>query len=264
MFGRLGRWLVERFSPQRPGPDLDKRAAARAAETPAAWRAIIERELPHYRRLSEPQRAKLLGDVNVFIAEKVFFGDAGFVIDDRAKVLIAASAALIALGRDIAIFDHVTRVVIRPDVQLQGDKRIGGHYIAQTQMSGDTIDDHWGEVEIAWSQLVEAFAHLEGQNTAVHELAHAFDHADGRLDALQAHPRYDSWRDRLRELTLSKRIVGNYEMTERIGDVDGPELFASATELFFECPRRLHRLDPTLFDALSEIYGIDPRTLVDR
>ncbi len=264
MFGRFARWLVERISPRAPGPDLEKRAATRAAEVPALWRTIIERELPHYRRLSEPQRAKLLGDVNVFITEKVFFGDAGFVIDDRAKVLVAASAALIALGRDIAIFDHVTRVVIRPDIHVEDGKRVGGQYFAKAAMIGDEVDEHWGEVEIAWSQLEAAFRQLEGQNTAVHELAHALDHSDGRLDALQAHPRYDRWRDTLRELTLSKRVVGNYEYIERIGDVEGPELFASATELFFECPRRLHRLDPSLFDALAEIYGIDPRTLVDR
>jgi MtfA peptidase len=264
MFGRLGRWLVERISPNKPGPDLEKRATARAADVPVAWRTIIERELPHYRRLSETQRAKLLGDVNVFIAEKVFFGDAGFVVDDRAKVLVAASAALIAIGRDIAIFDHVTRVVIRPDIEIEAGQPVGGHYIAKTQLAGDEIDDHWGEVEIAWTQLEAAFGQLEGQNTAVHELAHAFDHSDGRLDALQAHPHYDRWRARLRDLTLSERVVGNYEMVERIGDVDGPELFASATELFFECPRRLHRLDPSLFEALSEIYAIDPRTLVDR
>ena len=39
---------------------------------------------------------------------------------------------------------------------------------------------------------------------------------------------------------------------------------AVASELFFECPRKLYKLEPTLFEALVEIYGSDPRSFTDR
>jgi Mlc titration factor MtfA (ptsG expression regulator) len=235
----------------------------RATPIPEAWRAIIERELPHYRRLSADQCAKLLGDVHVFIAEKTIVGIDGFVVDDRAKVLVAVSAALLVLGRDIAMFDHVTRVVIHPDILVVGGAQAGGQYQAMRSMVGDEVVETWGEVEIAWTQIESAFATPEGQNTALHELAHAFDHADGKLDALISHEHYDRWRAKLHQLPLGRRIEGWTEITEVIADVDGPELFASATELFFECPRKLHRIDGALFEAMCGIYGLDPRTLVD-
>lgn len=231
---------------------------------PPAWHAIIEREIPHYRRLTVEQRAKLLGDVNVFIAEKTIVGLDGFVVDDRARVLVAASAALLVLGRDIAMFDHVRRIVIYPDTSFDAGRHVGGAYQAMESTLGGEVIEHWGEVELAWTQVESAFDHLEGQNTAVHELAHAFDHSDGKLDALVSHQHYDRWRAKLRTLPLRTRVEGFTAITEVIGDVDGPELFSSTTELFFECPRKLHRIDSDLFDAMCEIYKLDPRTLVDR
>ena len=59
-------------------------------------------------------------------------------------------------------------------------------------------------------------------------------------------------------------LVGWTEITSIIVDVEGPELFAAATELFFEAPRRLHRIDASLFEAMYAIYGVDPRMLVDQ
>ena len=265
MFGRIGRWIVKRLaSAAATGPDLEKRALARDAETPAVWHAIIEREIPHYRRLTADQRTKLLGDINVFIAEKTIVGLGGFVVDDRARVLVAASAALLVLGRDIAVFDHVRRIVIYSDVLVEDGRRVGGQYQAMASTLGGEVIESWGEVELAWTQVESAFDGLDGQNTAIHELAHAFDHADGKLDALVSHQHSDRWRAKLHQLPLSTRVEGLMAITEVIGDVDGPELFSSATELFFECPRKLHRIDSDLFDTMREIYGLDPRELVDR
>jgi Mlc titration factor MtfA (ptsG expression regulator) len=264
VLGRLGRWLIKRAVPRVVVVDPAKRAAVRTTPLPPVWRAIIERELPHYQRLNTAQRDKLLADAHVFIVEKSMVGIEGFVIDDRVRALVGASAALLVLGRDIALFDHVTRVMIRPDVILEDNGRTGGLYHAKQRAFEDgEVLETWGEVEIAWTQLASAFLQLEGQNTSLHELAHAVDHADGKLDALMAHEHYDRWRSKLRDLALSKRREGWTEITEVIGDVEGPELFAAATELYFECPRRLHRIDAALFEAMYEVYGVDPRTFLE-
>jgi Mlc titration factor MtfA (ptsG expression regulator) len=47
-----------------------------------------------------------------------------------------------------------------------------------------------------------------------------------------------------------------------VADVDGPELFAVASELFFERPMTLMRIDPELFYELQNIYKIDTRLFV--
>jgi Mlc titration factor MtfA (ptsG expression regulator) len=258
---------MQRVVPREvPPPDFARRAQLRATPLPEAWRLIIERELPHWQRLTEAQRAKLLGDVHVFLTEKPIIGIEGFEVTDRARVLVAASAALLALGLDISIFDHVRRIAIRPDIVVEERGKVGGFYqpMANVTVEGDQVIETWGDVELSWPQLDLAFRKLEGANTPIHELAHAFDHADGKLDSLMAHAHYDRWRARLHGLVLDKTRVGDYQLTETVADVEGPELFAVATELFFEAPRRLHKIDAELYEALYQIYGIDMRTVVDR
>jgi hypothetical protein len=56
----------------------------------------------------------------------------------------------------------------------------------------------------------------------IHELAHAFDHADGQLDALVSHEHFARWKSKLHELELSRRIEGRTIVTEVIGDVEVP------------------------------------------
>lgn len=261
MFGRFGRWLRDVVGVE---PSVaERRIAIRATPFPDAWRAILEREVPHYRKLDEAQRTKLHGDIQIFIAEKTIVGIEGFEVHERARVLVAAAAAVLVLGRDISMLDHVDRVIIRPEVWTDDGDRTGGLYTPFERLRGDEVVGIRGEVELAWTQIDSAFTKPEGKHTPVHELAHAFDHADGELDALVRHPHYDRWRARLRELPLDRRRVGRYLVTDIIGDVEGPELFANASTLFFECPRRLHGLDADLFAALVAIYAIDPRSLVD-
>jgi Mlc titration factor MtfA (ptsG expression regulator) len=257
----VGRWLLDVVG--REPSDAEKRAALRSAPFPDAWSAILSREMPHYRRLDAQQRAKLHGDVLVFVGEKPIVGIEGFTITEHAKVLVAGCAALVALGTDIAIFDHVTRVMIRPKSFHSEGRHAGGLYQPFKETLGGRVVGVSGEVELAWTQVAGAFGKLEGQNTTLHELAHAFDHRDGELDALVAHPSFERWKSKLRDLPLDRRRDGWWQITQVIGDVEGPELFAHATELFFECPRRLHAIDAALFDALRAIYSLDPRELVD-
>jgi MtfA peptidase len=173
------------------------------------------------------------------------------------KVLVGASAALLVLGRDIALFDHVRRIVIKHEIA----KNVGGHYQQMESRLGEEVVETWGVVELAWKHVTEGFVRAEGQNTALHEFAHAFDDADGKLDALMSHRHYERWRTLLHKLPIHHRFDGEFIHTEYIGDAEGPELFASATELFFERPHKLRDLDRELFDALVEIYAIDPRQL---
>lgn len=252
MLGRFARWLVQRASDHARGIDRAKRAEVREQPFPEAWRAHVA-VVPQTRRLNAAQRAKLEADVLVFVHEKPIEGEGGFVVDERARVIVATCAALLALGRDIAVFDHVECVTIVADID--------GDYAGFYQNYEGMI--RTGAVGLSWSELERSFnSPSDGQNTPLHELAHAFDDADGKMDTLQTHPHYDRWRAKLRELPLGDRIEDNMLVTELIGDVEGPELFASASELFFECPSKLRDLDAELFEELVAIYGFDPRQLV--
>lgn len=259
MFGRLVSWLARRAVAAETAIDLDKREALRAAPFPAHWIPIVA-EVSQTAGLDAEQRAKLYRDINVFLGEKRFVGVDDFPVDDHVRVIVATSAAVLVIGRDIAQFDHVREIRIHHEI----DPRVGGLYqVIHTKLGDEIIDTH-GIVELGWRAVREGLVRPEGQHTAFHEFAHAFDHADGELDALMSHQHFARWSALLQSLPLHQRREGNRVFTEVIGDAAGPELFSSASELFFECPRRLYKLDAGLFDALVEIYAFDPRTLTDR
>ncbi len=216
-----------------------------SAATPDAWRQILEREFRYYRKLDAPQRDKLVADVGTF-AHKEFVGLDGFVIDDRVRVHVSATAALLVLGLDITLFDHVQRIEMREAHYFDEQGNVAeGHYEYATPPSGPI-----GILTLAWDGIVAGAARPDGAHVGIHELAHALDHALGEK-LLAHHERCDVWRNALRDMPLHGGAI--------IADVEGPELFAVASELFFERPMTLMRIDPELFFALADIYKIDPR-----
>ncbi len=213
---------------------------------PDAWRRILEREFPYFGKLEARQRDKLLGDVRAFAA-KDFVGRDGFEIDDRVRVHVAATAALLVVELRITLFDHVRRIEMREARYFDDHGNIAeGHYEYATPESGPI-----GILHLAWHGMLDGVAHADGMHVGIHELAHALDHGLGE-HLLAQHDRCDAWRHRLRGMPLHRGHV--------VADVEGPELFAVASELFFERPMTLMRIDPELFFELVSIYKIDPRT----
>ncbi len=212
---------------------------------PDAWRHILEREFPYFRRLDAQQRVKLGEDLRAFAA-KQFVGLDGFVVDDRVRVHVAATAALLVVGLDVKLFDHVQRIEMREARYMDEQGQIAeGHYAYATRDDGPI-----GIVQLAWRSVLDGHARPDGAHVGIHELAHALDHGLGQ-QLLAQHERCDHWRSALRNMPLSRGLV--------VADVDGPELFAVASELFFERPMTLMRIDPALFFELHAIYQIDPR-----
>jgi MtfA peptidase len=255
---RVKTWVMSKLARAQVRADSDpaRRARLRAAPLPEGWEALVAQELRPFRRLTAAQQVRVLGDLKVFAGEKEFVGVDGFEIDDRVRVLISAAAALLVIGLDLGRLDHVIRVEVRARAVLSPDgTRHAGRY--RHGMVGDVP---LGIVELAWDHVVAGLQDEEGCNVVLHELAHALDHSDGRCDALTDHPRYPAWQDSLRDLRLRTRPVGRRQVTSVIADVEGAELFAVATELFFEHPSRLLRLDPELFEVLRDFYQVDPRT----
>lgn len=105
----------------------------------------------------------------------------------------------------------------------------------------------------------------DGHNVVYHELAHVLDGADGiddgipplMLDPLQ----HDTWRrviaqelDRLR----AARNLGIPTAINTYGAKNEAELFAVATEAFFERPVKLRNAHPELYALMVAFYRQDP------
>ncbi len=229
-----------------------RRRKLRQAETPAAWLAILERNAAFVARLDDADRARLIGDIKVLVAEKHFFGAGGLEIGDEHRVTIAAAAARLTMRLDVALYDDLTEIVIYPGAYAHPDA-------GEIAVLGEA--HAWGTVVLSWEAVVQGMRNpRDGHDTAVHEFAHVLDRVDGAFDgapALRAHDHYRPWAtamsrhyDKLRARDKKTRAV-----LRDYGAINEAEFFAVATETFFERPEQLRTQAPDLYAELARFYG---------
>src|SRR6266849_1936966 len=104
-----------------------RRARLRAQPVPTAWRAILERNLPVFSRLSAADQAELLGHTQVFLAEKHFEGAGGLELTDEIRVTIAGQACLLLLHRETDYYPELTSIIVyRTGYTANEVRHIGG------------------------------------------------------------------------------------------------------------------------------------------
>ena len=98
-----------------------------------AWLEILKQRVPYYKKLSENDRAKLRGHIQIFINEKKFQGCAGIVITDEIRVIVAAQACLLLLHNPGDYFHQVSSILIYPHAYVvKMQKVLPGGVIAES------------------------------------------------------------------------------------------------------------------------------------
>jgi MtfA peptidase len=236
---------------------LRRRRLAREA-FPEAWRARLESCVAFYRRLDDAGKRRFERDVRFFMAEQRIYGERGAAVPDDAKLLVAASAAMLGHGMPAWEWPSVRDIVVYPrsfneEYETSGSDR---HFAGMVH--------HQGPILFSGPQLVHAFCtERDGTNVGLHEMAHVMDLTDGRADGVPAGaewvataPWVDVVADRLRQVRHGqlRKVLRAY------GGKNEAELFAVAVEAFFERPENLAERDLELFDMLAEYFNLDPRT----
>lgn len=112
----------------------------------ADWPAILEQHVALYPRLPGALRDKLHGPSNYFLADKPLIGRNGQVITDEIKLIVAASACLLVMHRNDAIFPGCKTVFLYPDA-----------YVAKQVSfeSGVRAGESWhgGPIVLSWSDV---------------------------------------------------------------------------------------------------------------
>lgn len=229
-----------------------RRKRIRAAPVPETWAAILAENAPFVARLSDDDRARLHGHIQVFLAEKHFIPAGGMEITEEVKVTIAAAAARVVLHLDIGRYDRLTEIVVYPGAYKHPDAADGVATLGEAHT--------WGTVVLAWDAVLDGMRHpRDGHDTAVHEFAHVLDGASGSFDgapSLHAGEHYRPWAaamqrnfDRLRRGDRAlRRVLRDY------GATNEAEFFAVATEAYFERPDELAARAPALFAELDRFY----------
>jgi len=232
------------------------------APFPEAWQQLLSENFPLYEMLPPELRTRLQGLINIFVEEKLFEGCAGLQITDEIRVLIAAQACLLLVGREQNTFRGFSTIFVYPSSYVAVDSGGGGPV-----SSGVRLGESWkrGPLVLSWADARHGARNIrDGQNVVMHEFAHKLDEEDGEVDgapALESHDRYSAWAQVVLpeyEALLKRSRRHKRSVIDRYGATNLPEFFAELTVAFFEKPRQLRKKHPELYQEAREYYHLDP------
>ena len=221
---------------------------------PEAWLPYLERRVPFFRDIESPLRERFLNHLKVFAWEKSFVGAGGQEIDDEVRVVVSAAAVRLVLHLDISYYDRLSEIVVYPEAFRRPGE--------EEWILGEAHT--WGTVVLAWKSVLLGLANQEdGHDTASHEFAHVLDRAGGAFDGtpeLRARPHYRPWAQVMtRNYLALRRGAGRArKVLRQYGASNEAEVFAVATEAFFEKPRQMRKHTPELYAELERFYRRDP------
>ena len=244
-----------------------RRHRLRAQPFPPAWRLIVTRNLPIFRRLPPEDQTELLGHVQVFLAEKHFEGCGELELTDEIRLTIAAQACLLLLHRETDYYPHLITILVYPSGYTAYEARhLGGNIWEEGGQDrlGHTAR-RLGAMVLAWDSAKRGAADpSDGRNLVLHEFAHQLDFEDFQTDgapALATRADYVAWARVMSKEFEALRAADDTGMAtvlDTYGAKDPAEFFAVVTEAFFERPRALRAKHPELYAELARFFRQDP------
>ena len=228
------------------------------------WREFIERNVAVYSLLPEPQQRLLMDAARIMVAERHWEGCRGLVMTDEVRVTIAAQASLMLLGEEGYYFDRVPGILVYPSAYVR-EHSLGwqGPVDADAEMLGESWDR--GSIVLSWPAVLSGGRDPhDGQNLVLHEFAHHLDGLDGEmggtphLPTAAAHRQWRAVFDREYAALCDDVATGKDTLLDPYGTTSQAELFAVATECFFERPTEMRERHAELFGCLRDFYKLDP------
>ena len=233
---------------------LRRRSNVLAAAFPESFRAILVKDVEAYRRLSDSDKKRFEGDVAIFLAEQNITGPRAAKLDDELRVLVAASATIVAFGRPGFRYP-TTRDVVVYEGTFDESYAVGAKDANLLGMVHGS-----GPILFSARALRDGFRQPhDASNVGLHEFAHVLDFQGGRADGV---PAFMPWQAVKPWIALmhaeTKRIEHHQSVLRDYAATNEAEFFAVATEMFFEQPERMKEQRPELYDLLRSTYGQDP------
>ena len=257
-------WLI-----WQPRLVSQRRERQQAGAVPAAWRAIIRRNVPLAASLPADLQVQLRRHMQVFLAEKAFVGCQGQVIDDEVRVTIAAQACLLLLNRPTDYYPLLRQVLVYPSafaVDIEHTDEIGVVQSGRDWRAGESWQE--GQVILSWEDVLTGAADPhDGWNVVIHEFAHQLDSESGLTNGSPAMPnrqRQASW-SRVMQAEFDALVAAleqgdpdeDSTFLDPYGASDPVEFFAVVTEAFFEQGPELRGHHPALYEELQAFYQVD-------
>jgi Mlc titration factor MtfA (ptsG expression regulator) len=206
---------------------------------PDYWKAFLAEHSLFFMSLDEIGKKRFEQDVRIFLSDYSIEGTRRQEVGMEAKLLVAAGAAALLHGRPTWEPPFHDGVVIFPGDRFDRHYRPGKGYFAG-------MATRKGPLLLTETSLQESFKNpYDGYNVIYHEMAHYFDLAGASIP----------WRDLFTE-EWRKASEGRSFLRDYAG-INEAELFAVATEAFFENPWEMKKQSPELYEALKDFFNLD-------
>ncbi len=244
------------------------RADVIAQSFPEEYRAIILRRVPCAPLLEPAELDKLEALVRIFNSEKTFEAAGGLELTDEMRLVIAARACLLVLGRvelDGPLYPGLDSIIVYPSSYRAKVQERDGYVVVEGEQA--RLGESWtrGVVVLSWDAVRASDASPEdGHDVVLHEFAHQLDAQDGEMDGtpeLGELDRYAVWSKVAgAEYAALHADLERHRKTsiDPYGATNAPEFFAVVVEQFFEKPRALAAQHPELYRELAGFFRFDP------
>lgn len=251
-----------------------RRQRIAARPFPPLWERWLAQYVPLLARLDPAQQRRLRQHIQVFVAEVPFIGCRGLQVSDAMRVVVAAQACLLLLGRKDLRFRGLRQVLLYPGpfrVQRKGVDGAGVHWDQDQELAGESWSE--GQVVLSWSDCLHSAADPhDGYNVVVHEFAHQLDQEKGPatgapLAALGQPGWAQVWAQHYQSLREQSQLLArgfaelvpqdHLPLMDPYATQDPGEFFAVACEVFVERGADLQRLYPALYAQLSAFFALD-------
>ena len=245
-----------------------RRIQVKNSHFPQPWTSLLESEVDLYKKLPLKLKQELNKHIKIFLAEKKFIGQDGFVVTEEMKLKIASQACILLLGdkqNTRNYFSYLKYIYIYPN-HIEGKKnrqQPANLLLGQSSVGNKSGND--GIVSLSWSQVYrESLSPHQGENVILHEFAHQLDQEFGSATGM---PRLPTLQD---TLVWGKIFADEYKkhcyqvmnskatVIDSYGATNPVEFFAVVTEAFFTKSRLLATYHPLLYEQLQKYYGVDP------
>ena len=241
-------------------------AAATMGKPYRAWRAataplspelidILERKVRIYRALDESDRERFARRIARMLVTLDFEAVKGAKDSLELRVLALAGASALLIGRDDLHMSEYRSVVFYPDAFSADYDHHDANFAGMVHRQGPVL--------FSTRALAQGWqGGDDGYNVSIHEWAHVLDLDDGFADGIPGLARtslmstQETLKDELASVRGGSNALRDYAGTNRA------ELFAVATEVFFERPKALSRSHPELYELLRDWLAIDPIELL--
>ena len=236
---------------------VHRRRALLREPFPAAWEAVLQRDVLFFRALDPEGRRQFRRKVQMFLGEKRITG-IKVQLDTTTRVLAAASAVIPIFGFPDWEWHQIHEVLVYPN-RFDGEFEVGDS--SRHNILGMVGTGSLNRLMIlSQPDVINGFRNAtDKRNVGVHEFAHLIDKSDGVIDGLPGiglerqavGPWVALMRRKMADIEEGKSDIPRYALTNEA------EFFAVTSEYFFERPGLMERKHPELFAALERVFSQD-------